>query len=117
MRYRDQVASPVLRARKLIEVPAVAATVIRPCDPEVPIVQPVAVVIVMTHLAAGVAAGDEIRVTYNRVPGNNAYFCTRKCAKKLAGKSRCIVKCMCEPDGCPLKRYYVTDRVPSAATP
>jgi hypothetical protein len=75
------------------------------------------VVIVMTHLATGVAAGDEIRVTYNRVPGNNAYFCTRKCAKKLAGKSRCIVKCMCEPDGCPLKRYYVTDRVPSAATP
>ena len=48
MRYRDQVASPVLRARKLIEVPAVAATVIRPCDPEVPIFQPVAVVIVMT---------------------------------------------------------------------
>ena len=29
-------------------MPAVAATVIRPCDPEVPIVQPVAVVIVMT---------------------------------------------------------------------
>ena len=48
MRYRDQAASPVLRARKLIEVPATAATVIRPCDPEVPIVQPVAVVMVMT---------------------------------------------------------------------
>ena len=67
------------------------------------------VVIVMTHLADGVKADEEIRVTYNR--DNNAYFSTRRNAIKSKGKGYCVAKCMCEPAGCPCKRYYVTKRV------
>jgi len=80
------------------------------------------VVIVMTHLDDGVEAGDEIRVTYNRLKNGDAshvnyradaYISKRKKAVKSAkarGKDYCIAKCMCEPGGCPLKRYYVTKR-------
>jgi hypothetical protein len=63
----------------------------------------------MTHL--DVDAGDEIRVTYNR--DRSAYFSTRRSAIKSSGKGYCIAKCMCEPGGCPLQRYYVTKPQPA----
>ena len=69
------------------------------------------VVVVMTHMDVG--AGDEIRVTYNR-DGRSSYFSTRKNAKKSAKKGYCIAKCMCEPGGCPLNRFYVTKRLGAA---
>jgi hypothetical protein len=69
------------------------------------------VVIVMTE--RDVSANDELRVTYNR--DKSAYFSTRRSALKSAGKGFCIAKCVCEPDGCPLKRYYVTARVKQGA--
>ena len=70
------------------------------------------VVIVMTD--KDVAAGTELRVTYNRQPAaSGAYFTTRRNACKSAGKGYCVAKCMCEPGGCPLRRYYVTKRAPA----
>jgi hypothetical protein len=69
------------------------------------------VVIVMTDRA--VEAGTELRVTYNR--DKSAYFSTRSNAMKSACKGYCIAKCMCEPGGCPLKRYYVTTRAKAGA--
>jgi hypothetical protein len=79
------------------------------------------VVIVMTHLDDGVKADSEIRVTYNRLQASSrsggAYFSTRRNALKSAGKGYCIAKCVCEPGGCPLKRYYVTKRSSAAVVP
>ena len=71
------------------------------------------VVIVMTDRA--VEAGEELRVTYNR--DKSAYFSTRRNALRSAGKGYCIAKCMCEPGGCPLKRFYVTARAKAVVLP
>jgi hypothetical protein len=88
------------------------------------------VVIVMTNKE--VKAGEEIRVTYNRhVSADNSvhkrvpyarkrhsgYFTPRMVAMKnatQAGKDHYAAKCMCEPGGCPLKRYFVTKKVAAA---
>lgn len=68
------------------------------------------VVIAMTE--RDVAPGEEIRVTYNRQGGakgggGSSYFSTRRNAQKSAKKGYTVAKCMCEPGGCPLKRYFV----------